>query len=167
MDAADLFVDIAQQVAAPYAVIHTLEHRGDHIAPVIAFRARQPEQVAEQPRALRPIGPRRLFVIDESEQFIASHALRIRRPIPPAIRRLNRRLELLPRQLCLLLALKLQVIEELQKHDPRQQRQPIQIAIQPLVLSHDVPRGLEQRAEGLGGGGLSLDRFHPIFTSRA
>jgi hypothetical protein len=52
--------------------------------------------------------------------------------------------------------LKFQVIQELQKHDPSEQWQAIQIAIQPLVLPHDVARGFEQGAEGLGGGFFHL-----------
>ena len=52
----------------------------------------------------------------------------------------------------------LQVVEELEEHDPGEQRQPVEIAIEPLVLAHDVARGLEQTAEGLGGGGVFQDR---------
>jgi hypothetical protein len=141
MDAGDLVDDVAQQVAADHAILHAAKHGGDHIPAIVAVVAGEPAQVAEQPRALRAIGPRRLFVVDESEQFIAGDALRIRRPIPPAVRRFERRLKLLSRQLRLLLALQFEVIEKLQKHDPSQQRQPVKVAIQPLVLAHYVPRG--------------------------
>ena len=57
-------------------------------------------------------------------------------------------LELLPAELRFLLALQLQVIEELQEHDPGEQRQPVEVAVQPLVLAHDVAGGLEEAAEG-------------------
>ena len=46
----------------------------------------------------------------------------------------------------------LEVIEKLQEHDPGQQRQAVEVAIEALVLAHDVARRLEQAAQGLGGG---------------
>ncbi len=55
-----------------------------------------------------------------------------------------------PASFGLLLALQLQVVEKLEEHDPRQQRQAVEVAVQPLVLPHDVAGGLEQTAEGLG-----------------
>ena len=58
----------------------------------------------------------------------------------------------LPGERRLLLALLLQVVEELQEHDPGEQRQAVEVAVQPLVLAHDVARGLEEAAERLGGG---------------
>ena len=39
VNAADLVDDVAQQVAALHAVIDALEHRGDHVAPVVAIGA--------------------------------------------------------------------------------------------------------------------------------
>ena len=71
------------------------------------------------------------------------------RPIAPAVGRLDGRPELLAGELRLLLALLLEVVEELEEHDPGEQRQPVEVAVQPLVLAHDVARGLEQAAEGL------------------
>jgi len=32
-------------------------------------------------------------------------------------------------------------------------RQAVEVAIEPLVLAHDVARGFQERTEGLGGGG--------------
>ena len=46
----------------------------------------------------------------------------------------------------------LQVIEELEEHDPGQHRQPIKVAIQPLVLPHDLARGLDDGIKALGRG---------------
>ena len=45
----------------------------------------------------------------------------------------------------------LQVVEELQEHDPREHRQPVEIAIEPLVLAHDVAARLHDRGKPLGG----------------
>ena len=50
----------------------------------------------------------------------------------------------LPASFALLLALLLQVVEELQEHDPGEHRQPVEVAVEPLVLAHDVARGLER-----------------------
>ena len=36
---------------------------------------------------------------------------------------------------------------------------PVEIAIEALVLAHDVARGFEERAEGLGGSGLGGGGF--------
>ena len=56
-------------------------------------------------------------------------------------------------------AAKLQIIEEFQEYDPGGQWQPVEIAIETLVLALDVARGSEQCAQGSGGGGLSWCGF--------
>ena len=85
------------------------------------------------------------------------------RPIAPAIRRFDGCLKSVAplsastgerarvrcrfqrcRELRLLRALKLQIIEELEEHDPSEHRQPVEVAIQPLVLAHDVARGFQE-----------------------
>jgi hypothetical protein len=45
-----------------------------------------------------------------------------------------------------LFSLHFQIVEELQKHDPSEKRQPVKIAIQPFVFAHDVAGGLYQSA---------------------
>jgi hypothetical protein len=50
----------------------------------------------------------------------------------------------------LTLALKLQVIEELQEHDPGKHRLPVVVVIKPLVLARDVPRGFRVCSVRLG-----------------
>ena len=86
MDAGDFVDDVAQQIAALHAVIDALEHSGDNVAAVVAIGAGQRAQVSEQPRALPPIRAHGFIVIDKGEQLIAGDALRVCRPIPPAIR---------------------------------------------------------------------------------
>ena len=145
MDAVELVDDVAQQVAADHAVLHAAKHGGDDIAPVVAVGTGQRAQIAEQARALLAVGPGGFLVVDEGEQFVAGDAIGLGRPIAPAIRRFDGGLELFRGELGLALALKFQVIEEFQEHDPGEHRQPVKVAIQPLVLAHDVARGLDKR----------------------
>ena len=39
----------------------------------------------------------------------------------------------------------LHVVEELEEHDPGEHGQAVEVAVQPLVLAHDVARGLDER----------------------
>ena len=39
------------------------------------------------------------------------------------------------------------IVEKLEKHDPGQQRQPVEVAVETLVLAHDVARGLYETAQ--------------------
>ncbi len=45
------------------------------------------------------------------------------------------------------------IVEELEEHDPGEHRQAVEVAVEPLVLAHDVARGLDDAAEALRGGG--------------
>ena len=45
----------------------------------------------------------------------------------------------------------LHVVEELQEHDPGEHRQAVEVAIQALVLAHDVAGGLDHASEPLCG----------------
>ena len=49
------------------------------------------------------------------------------------------------------------VVEELEEENPSKHRQAVEVAVEPLVLPHDVAGGLDEAAEPLGGGkGLSV-----------
>ena len=111
-------------------------------------------EVRQIPRMLLTIGQRAFLLIDEGEEFIAGDAVRLGRPIAPAVGRFDGGLELFRGELRLALTLKFQVIEELQEHDPSKHRQTVEVAIEPLVLAHDVARGFQERSGGLSGGGL-------------
>jgi len=50
----------------------------------------------------------------------------------------------------------LHVIEELQKHDPGQHREPVKVTVQALVLAHDVPASLDDARQLLPGRDRSL-----------
>src|SRR5213078_4835446 len=63
-------------------------------------------------------------------------------------------------ELGLTLALKLQVIEELQEHDPGEHRQAVKVVVQAFIFSYDVFGGLEKRSERLGGGGNGSGFWH-------
>ena len=81
------------------------------------------------------VGPSGFLVVDKSEEFIAGDALRIGDPIAPAVGRFDPGLEFSPGELGVLLALKFQVIDELQEHDPSEHRQPVEVAIEAIVLA--------------------------------
>ena len=159
MDAVDLVDHIAQQVAVDHAVMRAFENGGDHIAPVVAVGALQAAQIGEQTRALCAIGPNGFFIVDEGDQFVAGDAVWLSPPNRASDTAVRWPGETLSGQLGLLFALMLHVIEELQEHDPGEHRQPIKIAIQPLVLAHDVAAGLHDGGKPLGSGQRLRFRF--------
>jgi len=77
------------------------------------------------------------------------------RPVPPAIGLLNGRLEILALQDRLGFPHLLQVVEELQKHDPGEHGQAIKVAIEPLA----------DRARGYTSTGSSLPPLSPAPVS--
>jgi hypothetical protein len=114
----------------------------------------QGPQAGEQPGALAAVGPDRLVVVDEFDQFVAGDAVLLGGPIPPAIGRSDGRAVALaadgrPRFLDLL-----QVVEEFstKEHDPGEHRQAVEVAVQSLVFPHDVAGRLDEAAELLGRG---------------
>src|ERR1039458_9413220 len=64
-----------------------------------------------------------------------------------------------PDELGLVLALKFQVMEVFQEHNPSEHRQAVEVAIEPLVLAHDVARGLQGCTERAR---FSIWRIHSI-----
>ena len=70
------------------------------------------------------------------------------------------RRNLLPASLRFFLADLFHVIQELQEHDPGEHGQAVEVAVQALVLAHDVAAGLDEAPELLGGGGGGLSGFH-------
>jgi hypothetical protein len=44
------------------------------------------------------------------------------------------------------------VVQELEEHDPCEHGQAVEVAVESLVLAHDVAGGLDEGAETLGGG---------------
>jgi hypothetical protein len=152
VDAVDLVEDVPQQVARLHAVADAGEDAGDHVAAVVAVGALQAAEVGEQPRAIAAVGPGRFLVVDERGQLLAGDGVVPGRPIPPAVGRLDGGAELLPAQLGFLLPNLFHVVQELEEHHPGEHRQPVEVAVQPFVLPHDVAGGLDQAAEPLGGG---------------
>ena len=129
-----------------------VEDGGDHVAAVVAVGTGEPAQVGEEAGTALAVGPGALLLVDEGEQFVAGDAVRAGGPVAPAVGRLDGRAELLAGERGLLLALQLQVVEELEKHDPGEHGQAVEVAVEALVLAHDVAGGLDEAAEGLGGG---------------
>ena len=59
----------------------------------------------------------------------------------------------------------LHVVEELQEHDPGEHRQAVEVAVEPLVLAHDVAADFDDGRKPLGGGqGLRRLRFACLFS---
>ena len=44
------------------------------------------------------------------------------------------------------------VVEKLEEHDPGEHGQAVEVAVEALVLAHDVARGFDEAAQLLGGG---------------
>ncbi len=80
-------------------------------------------------------------------------------PVTPSVGSLYRRSKPLARKLGFVFALAFKIVKELQKHDPSEHRQSIEIAIQPLVFAHDVTRGLQEAAERLRGSDVAICRL--------
>src|SRR5262245_34404851 len=116
----DLVDYVAQQIAAPHAIVDSAEHGTDHISPVVSVGAGELAQICEEPGSARTIRPDSLILIDEREQLVSCDALRVGGPVAPTIRRLDGRAESLTRQHGFLFALCFQVVKKLQKHDPGQ-----------------------------------------------
>ena len=75
------------------------------------------------------------------------------RPVAPAVGRLDGRAEAsCPRSFASSSRDLLHVVQELQEHDPGEHRQAVEVAVEALVLAHDVAAGLDEAAELLGGG---------------
>ena len=153
MDAGDLVDDVAQEVAADHAVLDALEDRGDDVAAVVAVGTSEGAQILEQAGAALAVGADGFIVVDEADEVLAGDAVGLGGPIAPAIGRLDGGLELIAGELGCGLALDFEIVEELEEHDPGQHRQAVEVAVEALVLAHDVARGFEERAEGLRGGG--------------
>lgn len=155
MDAVDKVDYVAQQVAALHSVGEALEDGCDHVAPLASpIVAAQASEIGEEPRAACAVRALSHFGNEERQEVGTGDAIGIRRPIAPAIRGLNDRAIILARKFCASLLDPLHVVEELQKHYPREHRQPIKVAVQPLVLPHDLAGGLDDAVETLGSGQL-------------
>ena len=147
------FVDhVAQQVSIDHPVDRALEDRRDHVAPVAAIGTLQAAQISEQAGTFAAVRPGRFFVVHETDQLITRDAVRFRRPVAPAIRRFERGTKTLTRHLRFLLGDLLHVVQEFKKHDPREHRQPVEIAVEPLVLAHNIAAGLHDGGKPLCGG---------------
>src|SRR5271165_6190923 len=150
VDTADFVDDIAEQITALHTIIDALEDGRDDIAPVVTVRAGELAQICEQALPALSVGAPAFILIDERKQFVAGHPLRVGGPIAPPVRWLYRRPEFLSGQLSGVLPLQFQIIKKFQEHDPGEQRQPVEIAIEALILAHDIACRLDHTPEGLG-----------------
>jgi hypothetical protein len=161
VDAIDLVDDVPQQVAVDHAVDGALEHRGHHVPPIAAIGPLQIPQEREESRAGIVGAEQDFLVVDKRDEFVTRDPVRLRRPVPPPVGRLDRGPKPLARHQRFLLAHLLHVVQELQEHDPGEHRQTVEVAVQALVLPHQVSCRLDKRAELLGrreGKGVLLMR---------
>src|SRR5208337_2611911 len=91
-----------------------------------------------------------LILADEREEFRPSDPALVLGPIPPSVRLLDRRAVLLRPENRLAFLKSLGGLGKLKKKDPSQHWQPVKVAVEPLILSHDVASGLDQASEPLG-----------------
>ena len=158
MNAVELGQYITQQVAVNHAVDHAAKHGGDGVTAVMRLGALQLAEVLEQAGAMCAVRPHGNFLVDEGDQGIAGQSFFGCTPITPTIRRFDGWLEFLTSKLCLGFAHLFMVVQELEEHHPCEHGQAVAIAVQALVLAHNVPRGLDDGVELLGGG-LGLGAF--------
>src|SRR5439155_10309072 len=97
MNSRNLVDHVTQQITVDHAIDRSFEDGRDYIASVAAVAPAQAAQVRKEPRAARLIRQNRLFIIYERNQFIAGDPFRLRRPITPPIRRIDRALKFLSR----------------------------------------------------------------------
>ena len=134
-------------------LLDAAEDRGDHLAARSApFAALEAAQVGEQAGTARAVRAHGLVLVDEGDQLGAGDAVRRRGPVAPAVGRLDRG----PVAACRACSASASSICSMSS---RNFRNMIQVSIgrrsrsplKPLVLAHDVARGLDQAAELLGG----------------
>ncbi len=107
----------------------------------------------EQAGAALAVGADGFIVVDLADEIVAGDAVGLGGPVAPAVGRLDGGLEFVAGELGFGLALDFEIVEELEEHDPGQHRQAVEVAVEALVLAHDVARGFQEGAEGLRGGG--------------
>lgn len=152
MDAVDQVHHVAQQIAAFHAVRETLKDGGDDVAAFApAIVTAQSPQIGKKADAFGSIRALGLFCGQEGQQVRAGDTVHLGCPVAPAIRGFDDRAVILAGQFGAFLLDPLHVVEELQEHDPGQHRQAIKIAVQPLVLAHDLAGGFDDAVETLGG----------------
>ncbi len=152
VDAVHQVNDVAEQIAALHAVGQALEHGGDDVAALTAGVAAQAAQIGEQAGAVGIVGQGGPFVGQEGQQVGTGEAVGRGRPIPPSVGRFDDAAIRPPSQFGAFRFDALQVVQEFQEHDPRQHRQAVQVAVQPLVLAHDPAGRLDNAVEPLRGG---------------
>src|SRR5438094_5147883 len=108
MNPSNLVDYISQQVAVNHSIDRAFENCRDYVTPIATFAPCEVPQISEESGASCLVGQNSFFIIHKRHQLIASNTGGIGRPITPAIRRIDRALEFLSRELCLRFALKLQ-----------------------------------------------------------
>ena len=156
VDAVDFIDDIPEQVAADHAVEDAAEDPGDDIPTVAAVAALETPEIGEEAGAFGAVRAHGFVLVDEGDEFITGDAVLLGGPIPPAIGRFEGGAETFPGHDGLGFPLPFHVVQELEEHDPGEHGQAVQVAVEALVLAHEVPGRFDDAGQGLGGGeGLS------------
>jgi hypothetical protein len=152
VDAIDLVDHILEQIPRLHAACDAAEDVGHHLPPAIPIRSLKAPHVGDEPGSPGSIRKVRLILVDEFQEVGPAEPVLLGRPVSPAVGGLDDRAVLLPLHLGTVFPDDLVIVEELQEEHPGQERQPIQVAVEPLVLPHDVAGGLDEATEPLGGG---------------
>lgn len=102
--------------------------------------------------AARSVGARSFVIIDEGNEGVAGDAGGIRRPVASAVESFDGRQVFFPPKRGGLFAHEFQIVEELQEHDPCEHRQPVEVAAQSFIFSHDLAGRFDDRPKLLRGG---------------
>ena len=140
---------------------------GDDVAPVDAAGSLQAAQVGKEAGAFCAIGPRGLFVVDEGDEVAArQYGFVAVGPVAPAIGRFDSGTKALSANLGPGLVQLLHVVQEFEEEYPGEHGQAVQVAVEPLILVHDVAHGFDDAAELLHGGEGVEQRALARFSSR-
>jgi hypothetical protein len=117
--------------------------------------------------ALRAVGAVAFVLVDEGQQFVATESIFTRGPVAPAVWRFDDGVVGLAVEFGFFLVDDFEVIEELEEHHPGEQRQAVDVAIEPLVLAQDLARAADQRRQVVARGQGRFGAFGSWFLSVA
>jgi hypothetical protein len=154
VDAGNLVDDIAQGITVLDAVGDALEHRGNNIPAVVAVGTGECAQITKQPYTAFAVPANCFVIVDEGERFVAGDAPGLGSPNTPSIVRFDSKFELRSSELGLALAIKFQIIKELQEHTQ------VSICLRSRSPLGPSSSDMMPRAEGLGGCGVGSKFWH-------
>ena len=152
MDAVNFIDNITQQITVDHTVLYAMEDGGDNITPVTPIDTLQIFQVSKQAGASACIRAYGFIVIDKGNQLITGNATLYCCPVTPTVGWLDSRLETPAFQGGFSFTQLFQIVQKLEKHDPGEHGQAIQITVESFVLAHDLASRLDNGTQLLCGG---------------